>query len=549
MRDLTRAVNQVAAHSVFTLFSPLPPVFPFQREFACGRVLFTACLFAGLIAVQTTISSAADQVSVVVGEDAPRLERFAADELARQLTEVFDDVAPVVATSPAADAKQVVLVGSPATNPHIKASLGSAFPKLSDQGLAIVAASDNTPTLVVGGGIQSPRCGRCTNSDTGWASAICCAGTCCRMRNARSMTGTTSFSNLMRVRNWRTINDFAIGPESWGLAEHEKFLGQLAKMKFNHLMLQVWPWQPFVTYEFGGVQKQSAMLWFGDEYPIDGESAGKKAFSGKTKFENPDFAGLTTPEDMTSAGIAHVTGIIEAAHRLGMTVGISISPLEFPREFQPVLPGSRIAHGLNELTIVPGAEQGPTDDTLRQLVATQIRAYLDTYPQLDALYLTMPEFPEWDQHAESAWELLKPRLAGRAITLDGLIASARERNLVASGERGIQAIKGNVVGLAFFNRLFEGDAFKNDPLLNTADNRRVELVITDIDSALFPVLDAVLPQGAGALNFVDYTARRVAENRELLRAVPADRVRSQLIVTLADDNVGVPQSACRALAR
>ena len=33
----------------------------------------------------------------------------------------------------------------------------------------------------------------------------------------------------LRLRTWRTVNDFAIGPESWGLAEQKRFLGQLAK--------------------------------------------------------------------------------------------------------------------------------------------------------------------------------------------------------------------------------------------------------------------------------------------------------------------------------
>ena len=41
-------------------------------------------------------------------------------------------------------------------------------------------------------------------------------------------------------------------------------------------------------------------------------------------------------------------------------------------------------------------------DELRALVETKIRAYLKTYPNIDELYVTMPEFPEWDKNAESA---------------------------------------------------------------------------------------------------------------------------------------------------
>ena len=35
-------------------------------------------------------------------------------------------------------------------------------------------------------------------------------------------------------------------------------------------MISIWPWHPFVHYEFGGVKKQTAMMWFGDQYRVDG---------------------------------------------------------------------------------------------------------------------------------------------------------------------------------------------------------------------------------------------------------------------------------------
>jgi hypothetical protein len=85
-------------------------------------------------------------------------------------------------------------------------------------------------------------------------------------------------------------------------------------------------------------------------------------------------------------------------------------------------------------------------------------------------------------------------------------------------------------------------------LLRLPDGRSAKVVMTDVDPALYPVLDKVLPAGTGALNFIDYTARRVAENRALLKTVPAAKVPSSLILTLADDNVGVlPQMSHTSL--
>ncbi|HTI51888.1 MAG TPA: hypothetical protein VL475_13085, partial [Planctomycetaceae bacterium] len=121
---------------------------------------------------------------------------------------------------------------------------------------------------------------------------------------------------------------------------------------------------------------------------------------------------------------------------------------------------------------------------------------------------------------------------------------ARGRHLIASGERGVQSLRGNITALEFFNRLLA-----DKELTRLPGGRTAKVVISDIDPALFPFLDKLLPAGTGALHFVDYTARRVAENRAILKTVPARTVPSSLILTLADDNVGVlPQMTYTSLA-
>jgi hypothetical protein len=313
-------------------------------------------------------------------------------------------------------------------------------------------------------------------------------------------------------------------------------------MKYNGLMLSVSPWQPFVEYEFGGVKKTTALQWFGDEFRVDGETVGKKAFGGAELFENPDFAGLAASAERHAAGRKYMQGLVDAAHELGMTVGVSISPLEFPLEFQAALSGSDVTPRLNRLTVT-AAPHGPQNATLRKLVATKIRAYVETYSTLDELYLTLPEFPEGDQNADAALTRLKTRGVPQTLTVEQLTKAARNRTLVASGDHGERAIKSNLVSLAFLAELFADES-----LLKRSDGESVKLVITSVDPALFSVLDHVVPQGAATLHFIDDTARRVASNRELLEAVPAKSVSSRLIMTLANDNVGVlPQSALQSL--
>lgn len=490
--------------------------------------------------------SAGPKVDVVVGAKAPELERFAASELAGQFKKLFEADVTVSEQVPAG-AGPLILIGTPATNPALK-PLSANWPKLTDQGHLVRSVKlGDRKVLVVGGG--SPVATLWAAYELGHHFGIRYA----LFGDMYPGEAPPEFKlegidillePTLRIRTWRTINDFPIGPESWGLAEHEQVIRQLAKLKYNRLMLAFYPWQAYVDFEFKGVKKQTGIPWFGYQYPVDGDTAGRSVFKGAKHFENPDLAGKKTYAERVAAATEQARGVISTARKLGMSTGLSFSPLEFTREFQPVLPGSKVLTGLESLTIGPGAKQATGDATLMDLVKTQIRAYLKTYPDVDAVYLSLPEFPEWGEHAEAAWKELDTRIGkGQIPTLEKLTATAKGRRITASGERGIQALRGNLTALEFFNRLLA-----DQDLGKLANGRTVKFIVTDVDPALYPILDKVLPPGTGAQNFVDYTARRVAENRELLKSVPAKSVPSTLILTLADDNVGIlPQSTNSAL--
>ncbi|MDP7278249.1 MAG: hypothetical protein QF363_22400 [Planctomycetaceae bacterium] len=482
---------------------------------------------------------AAETIAIVVGSKATAIEKDAADELATQWKRLFGVTVKrfqdTIPKSP--DCRLAVLVGSTSTNPVTGHLPGFTWPKISNQGLVIQEIAVPTPpkVLVVGGG--SPAATFWAVSELGHRLGV-------RYTFRQDFFPPQKPFKLprfniveepeLRTRTWRTINDFAIGPESWGLEEHKRFIRQLAKMKFNRILMSVYAWQPFVDYRFRGVQRQTALHWFGEVLRVDGDTPGRVAFKGAKIFQNPDFAGLTTYKQKIAAGKKLMTGVIDTSHSLGMTVGLSTSVLEFPKEFADALPGSTKVHQLKSLTIGPGPTNKPDDPVLTELISTRIRAFLKTYPGLDALYVSVPEFPEWNAHAQAAWKELDNRKSLGDHSLEKLVTSARNRNLIASGDRGEASIKGNVVGMAFFCRLFD-----DGKLLKKPDGSSVELVIRQPDPALFPILDRVLPTGASTLNFVDYTARRIAESKQLLAQLPAKKVKASLIMTLADDNVGV----------
>lgn len=509
-------------------------------------LLRNTVLLVVIAAVWAHPAEAGPRLQIVVGPKAPRLERFAAQEAAAQFEKLYGANASI-GTKIGAGAEHLVLLGSPATNPAVKSAMGDRWPALSDQGQLLQGVQiKGRPALVVGGG--SPIASLWAVYELGHRLGIryLLSGD---VLPAEPVDFKPDQFDLvlepnLRTRTWRTINDFAIGPESWGLDEHRRVLGQLTKLKFNRVMLALYPWQPFVHFEYGGVKKSTAMLWYGYRYPVDGDTPGRAAFQGAKEFYNPDLAGKESYEELTEAGIQLIRGVLDSARELGMSTAIAISPLEFPREFAEVLPEAKVLHSLESLVVGPGPKQPPDDPLLLDLVRTQVRAYLTTYPELDAIYLSMPEFPDWVEHYQAAWARLDERKGlSQTAGLDELLEAARSRSLIASGDRGVQALRGNISALSFFDLLLA-----DGQLLERPGRTGVQANLIQVDPALYRLLDKVVPPGTGVLHFVDYTARRVATHPELLAQVPAAKVPSSLILTLADDNVGVlPQLATHHL--
>ncbi|MFO0916965.1 MAG: alpha-glucuronidase family glycosyl hydrolase [Planctomycetaceae bacterium] len=512
---------------------------------ACPRF---ACLI--VVALSTAWNGRLDaeaKISLVLSNQAPPLERLAAEELAAQFQLLWQaDVS--VSESPSPGAQQVILIGSPATNPAVKAAMGGRWPRLSEQGFVLRSTkSQNQSALIVGGG--SPVATLWAAYELGHRLGVryLISGDVYPAESpALSIDGwDVVMEPQLRARAWRTVNDFPIGPEAWGLDEQRRVLRQIAKLKFNRVLISIYPWQPFVDYEFHGIKKVTGVLWFGYHYPIDRETPGRGVFKGAKEFFNPDLAAARNYAESIQAGTKLIQGIIDEAHRLGMSAALSFSPLEFPKEFAAALPDAKVLHQLESLTIGPGAKQPPDDKLLQELASAQLQALLKTYPAIDAIYLTLPEFPEWDEHAEAAWKRLDARTGlGKLTSLADLEAAAANRNTIASGARGVKSLRGNITTLDFLQ------TWLADPKqLQRPDGSSVELQILDVDPALYPYLEKVLPVAAGSTNFIDYTARRVAENQALLKTLATRRgaaisASPSLIFTLADDNVGVlPQLA------
>jgi hypothetical protein len=350
----------------------------------------------------------------------------------------------------------------------------------------------------------------------------------------------------MRTRCWRLVNDPAHGPVSWSLEENRAFLRQIAKMKFNRVVLSFWPCQPFVDYTFREMQKPPGTIYFGERYPIDNDTVGLEKFPGMTAFTNPELAGATSPKELTERAVALAHGIFAEAEKLGMETALLIQPYEWPKEFMAVLPGSEPATQLGGLTAGPGKDQSMNDPALRDMVATIFRAYVETYPEAEYIYVTAPEHRTWTEQAQQAYDALDKRYGIQALgSYEELSARARQRtSFPGGGERVETMLKGDLAGLEFLDSLI-----REKNLLARPNGRPdVKLVYCDTVEELFPLVAKMLPPGGEVLSFIDYTASRQLRQRDLLRQRPPEGLSASLTFTLADDNVGIlPQLATGSL--
>ena len=487
------------------------------------------------------------RVDVIVSENAPELERFAAEQLCDYLEKLFG-IQTRPASSPSAEAETLFLVGSLDTNVAAQGAMkADVFPPISEQGFILRRVQcQELPSLVVRGGSPRATLWAVYELVERWGVRYLLHGDVLPAPRTFHLPDLdVVMEPTLPARQWRVINDFACGPEAWGMGDYRPVLDQLAKLKFNRILLSVWPWQPFLHYEVKGVKRESATLWFDFHYPITDDMVGRHLFEDEEEFWNPDLPRGASYEEFTAAGERLIHNLINYAHQRGIECVIVATLTEFPPEFAPLLKDAQEVHQLAELTVVPSAETDIDDPALTQLATTVLRATVNTYPEVDYVALGMPEFRQWSGLYERAWGALdaKYNIASQ-YSLDDVLTAATQRSAYPGGEeRALQEVKGDIVALYFYDRLLN-----EIHVLKESRRPDMKFIYNSVAEELFPLLGNLVPHDWETLNFVDYTASRIVKRREVLENVPSQEHACSLIYTLHDDNVGLlPQLATGSL--
>ena len=351
------------------------------------RNLIGCALFAAL-----PLLAAGPAVTVVTGPKPAKLEQMAAAEVATQLGNLFD--AKVNTTTKFQPGGNVVLIGNPKSNPAIAKLMVGKWPKLSDQGHMLKSVNTERGTvLVIGGG--SPVA-------TYWAAVelghhfgvrrLLHADFPPLKKPKFSLGGLDlKLEPSLKIRAWRTIDAGPASQESWSLAEHRVRLRQLAKLKFNCVVLAIHAWQPFVHFEHGGIKKKTGVLWHGKTFRVDGETAGRAAFGRDRVFNNPDFSDAKNYRQRLEVGIKLIKGIIAEAEVLGMRTVLENDPMVFPIEFAPRFKEAwdeeawdEEGGGVSFRVLITGLGK-PEMVVLRGLIEAQLAALRGSYPTLGGI--------------------------------------------------------------------------------------------------------------------------------------------------------------------
>ena len=518
-----------------------------------GRAVVLTC-----VTMLATVALGEDpkQAAVVIGPQAPELERYAAEELCGYLKKLYGiQTQPTDAASP--DVDMLFLIGSPKSNPAVGAAVGAErWPVLSDQGLMIKPVqSDGKLALVIGGGSPRATLWAVYELVERWGVRYLLHGDVLPEKpgKLRLPEEDVVLEPKLTIRQWRVVNDFPSGPESWGMADYRPVLDQLAKLKFNRIIISTYPWQPFLHLEVDGVARREAWLWFRWHYPITDDMPGRHLFGDAKEFWNPDLPMGASYEDFSAAGERLLHNLMAYAHQRGMECVLGASVTMFPHEFKDMFHGAKPLSGMSRYTMIPGPETKMDDPGLIKLATAVLRTSVNTYPEADYLQLGVTEVRKWSGEYERAWKTLDakyglskvqpPQASAAAMeiepkktwTLDELLAKANQRRGYPGGaSRAVSEVKGDLAVLAFLD-----DLIRERQVLRDTKRPDVKLVYYALAEELYPLLGRILPPGSETLNFVDYTPTRILRRQETLAALGGTSIPATLIYTLHDDNVGL----------
>ncbi len=519
-------------------------------------VALTSCTLAWLVTptafakeTKNTSPAAPESVELVLRSDASELERFAGAELQRYLKRLFGVSARIV-PKPTASANAVFLLGA-ATGPDIPSLSKDSLPRLSHQGFLLRKTSiSGKPAMVIVGGSPVATMWGVYELVERYGVRYLLHGDVFPSKGPKFHLAQVDrvFEPVFKSRWFKTMGDFAMGMEAWGMADYRPFLDQLAKLKFNRIRVGGCSTAPFLDLRLKGIRRKFAVLFYGDHFPITPDMPGRQLFGNAKEFWHPDLPPSDASyEELLAAGRRHMHELIAYARSRGIDSSSVWSITDFPKDFRSVIPDAKSVQQLGLLTVAPGPKARPDNPDLLDIGGTVLRSILDQYPDAHSYgFPVTTELPSWVDMYQWAWDELDKQHGIESITsLDNALRRAGEHaeHWGGGSARAVNSAKGGLTGLYFLLRLWNSPEVR--PKTRRPDAR---LVLYEPAEALWPILPRILPKHSELVVVIDYNSTRVLRRRHVLKELPAKQIPTTMVLSLHDDSVGMlPMLSTHAL--
>lgn len=488
---------------------------------------------------------------IVIGPKPARLLRYAAAELARYTQQLFNNTPRIVSRQQSVTGVTIIL--------NAQAS------GVSDQGYILQPIDQRT--FAIDGGSPVAVMWGVYDLVERWGVRYELHGDmrCERPGPIRLPSKPVKCEPDLKLRSFRTYNDFATCECLWPAKDYRLLINQLAKLRFNAILFCVRPYDPFIDLRFRGARKTLAAPNYGWMPQIKQDDPGYSLFveSGDARrgaFANPDLVGQRTHAEAIAAGQAYARKVFRMAHARGMQCLVTgypadfdpairrrISELTLPQHKAKRAPIYRVRYGIwrEGPDIETGRCMSVSNPVFLDAIAANIQAHLDAFPDADAFFFASTEFGGSDANCERAWKALDRNYGLSKIkTLPALQREAR-RYAEGDPDRSERKLRSDIVILYALDKLINERGF------NLSKARRGATVApAGLSPELHRFLPKILPHGTLYYTSYGYAPTYVATRTNTMRHKDADAVRHLLVISAEDDNVGmVPQLPGPALLK
>jgi len=206
----------------------------------------------------------------------------------------------------------------------------------------------------------------------------------------------------------------------WSLADWQRTLDQMAKMRMNYLQVFWFPNTPWLTYEYRGeknflgdasVKESGYMLWRESQgsFLVKDMTVGREHFK-YPRIAPPELQDVEAPEQAFAKAQDLLRAVIAYAKTRHIDTWLAIDPVSIPPNLGRFA-GNR-AGDLPFQPVLGGAYMCPDDPVAHEINESRLRSLFATYPGAQGYFLWFPElYPVCDDPRSRAYTLQeRPKL-------------------------------------------------------------------------------------------------------------------------------------------